>query len=57
MKIQIMELEESVLCHLPNGEQVEVTMVQTEGEDAEPIAEISEAMRALQAHLEHRGCL
>lgn len=57
MKIQILEREESVLCHLPNGEQVEVTMVQTEGEDATPIEEISEAMRALQKHLEMRGCL
>lgn len=57
MKVQILEQENCVLCQLPNGEQVEVTLVQTQGEDAETISEISDAMIALQQHLEMRGCL
>lgn len=38
MKIIASQLSESVLCTLPNGEQVEVTMLCAEGDDylAEP---------------------
>ncbi len=43
MKILVSRLPESVLCTLPNGEQVEITMLSAEGEDvlSEPDIQIA----------------
>jgi len=41
MKVIASQLPESILCTLPNGEQIEVTMLCSEGDDcfAEPSIE------------------
>ncbi len=38
MKVIASQLSESILCTLPNGEQIEITMLRSEGDDcfAEP---------------------
>ena len=52
MKIIANELAESVLCTLPNGDQVEVIMLCAEGEDCSAEPSIEGAVVILKAYLE-----
>ena len=51
MKILANKLEDGVVCVLPDGYRVEITMVSVEGEDVYDIPDIHEAMKLLHRHL------
>jgi len=43
--------EESVLCVLPNGKQVEITMVSSIGEDVMAEPDVHEALKILKRYM------
>ena len=51
MKILATKRDESVLCVLPDGASVEITMVSATGEDVAQEPDIQEAVKLLQRYL------
>ncbi|NND82383.1 MAG: hypothetical protein HKN50_08140 [Gammaproteobacteria bacterium] len=51
MKILARKEDDFVLCLLPDGQAIEITMVKADGEDFYPRPNIDEAIRLLLQHL------
>lgn len=49
MKIQARRSNDSIICRLPNGKEVEVTMVVVSGEECDPDVDIMNAIRLIQS--------
>ncbi|RBP52851.1 hypothetical protein [Arenicella xantha] len=49
MKIQARQLNESIICRLPNGIEIEVTMFIVVGEECDPDVDINRAIRLIQS--------
>ena len=49
MKIQARQINESIICRLPNGIEIEVTMFTMAGEDCDSDVDITRAIRLIQS--------
>jgi sRNA-binding carbon storage regulator CsrA len=47
MEILARQQGETVVCELPNGDSIEITMVSTQGEDSRSIANVKDAVKLL----------
>lgn len=47
MEISAKKQGESVVCELPNGGSIEITMVSTQGEDARSTTNVQDAVKIL----------
>lgn len=50
MKLMVTKQDESVICWLPDGDRVEVTMVSMQGDEITPEIDFVQAVRLLQQH-------
>ncbi len=51
MKIVATQRNESVVCELPNGHQIEVTQLVVSGEDVAIETDVNDAVKLLEQHL------
>ncbi|MFT4630684.1 MAG: sRNA-binding carbon storage regulator CsrA [Arenicella sp.] len=47
MEILATKQGETVVCELPNGDSIEITMVSAQGEDSRSIANVKDAVKLL----------
>jgi sRNA-binding carbon storage regulator CsrA len=58
MEISARKQGESVVCELPNGGSIEITMVSTQGDSSRSVADVKEAVKILRKNpqlLSRRG--
>lgn len=51
MSITTTRIKESIICSLPDGRQIEISMVSLEGEEVEVELDLTVALRVLQHYL------
>lgn len=55
MSITTQQVKDSIICGLPDGRQIEISMVNMEGEDAEVELDVHTALRVLHYYLRTAG--